>query len=117
MDAVTATADMTAREFLALTLRPEGQIRRELIDGEIVVSEASWTHNESQVTVLFALGTWVRGAPRRGSAGLPLDVLLDERSQPDAPRFDVSLELGSGDSLESPLLPGFSLPVGGIFAA
>lgn len=47
MDAVTATADMTAREFLALPLRPEGQIRRELIDGEIVVSEASWTHNES----------------------------------------------------------------------
>jgi Uma2 family endonuclease len=184
------TADMTATEFLALPLRPDGRIRRELIDGEIVVSEASWTHNESQVTVLFALRTWVRDAPQRGSVGLPLDVLLDERnvhcpdvvwyrhgrspergdpppypipdiaveirspstwrydigakkahyeryglpelwlvdtsadvvlvfrrSRPDAPRFDVSLELGSGDSLTSPLLPGFSLPVDEIFAA
>jgi hypothetical protein len=80
MDAVTVTADMTATEFLALPLRPDGRIRRELIDGEIVVSEASWTHNESQVTVLFALRTWVRDAPQRGSVGLPLDVLLDERN-------------------------------------
>jgi Uma2 family endonuclease len=190
MDAVTATAEMTATEFLALALRPEGQIRRELIDGEIVVSEASWAHNESQVTVVFALESWVRGAPRRGSVGLPLDVLLDERnvhcpdvvwyrhgrspkrgdpipyaipdiaveirspstwrydigakkanyeryglpelwlvdtaadvvlvfrrSKPDAPRFDVSLELSATDELTSPLLPDFSLPVGEIFAA
>jgi Uma2 family endonuclease len=44
-------------------------------------------------------------------------VLVFRRSRPDAPRFDVSLELGSGDSLTSPLLPGFSLPVDEIFAA
>jgi hypothetical protein len=32
-------------------------------------------------------------------------------SQPDAPTFDVALELGAGETLESPRLPGFALPV------
>ena len=44
-------------------------------------------------------------------------VLVFRRSKPGAPRFDVSLELTSADALTSPLLPGFSLPVGEIFAA
>lgn len=44
-------------------------------------------------------------------------VLVFRRSVPDATRFDISLELTSADALTSPLLPGFSLLVGEIFAA
>lgn len=43
-------------------------------------------------------------------------VLVFRRSQPQAPLFDVSLELGVGDTLASPLLPGFALAIGEIFA-
>ncbi len=43
-------------------------------------------------------------------------VLLFRRSTSHAPVFDVSLELTAADTLTSPLLPGFSLPVGEIFA-
>jgi len=39
MDAVTATAEMTAAEFLALGLRPEGIVHQELIEGELVVND------------------------------------------------------------------------------
>ena len=44
-------------------------------------------------------------------------VLVFRRSEPDAPSFDVSLELTTDETLTSPLLPGFSLLVGEIFAA
>jgi Uma2 family endonuclease len=187
MDAVTATEQMTAAEFLARPLDPASE-RWELIDGELVMSQPQWTHNDSQGTIFFALKSWVRGAPDRGRVGLPLDVQLDERnvyepdvvwyrdgrapvrgdrapfpvpdvavevrspstwrydigvkksnyerhrvgelwlvdtaadvvlafrrSAPAVRRFDVSLELGSGDTLTSPLLPGFSLAVEEIF--
>ena len=187
MEAVTATAEMTATEFLALGLRDSAS-RRELVDGELVVSEASRMHIGSQSCILAALWQWTRAAAERGMAGGPLDVLLDERnvhvpdvvwyrhgraparddpipypmpdvvvevrspstwrydigakkanyerhgaaelwlvdtaadvvlvfrrSKPDVRDFDVSLELTAADTLTSPLLPGFSLPVGEIF--
>lgn len=45
-------------------------------------------------------------------------VVLDfRRSTPEAPAFDVSEELAADATLTSPLLPGFALPVGEIFAA
>jgi Uma2 family endonuclease len=188
MDAVTATAPMTAQGFLARPLDPASQ-RWELIDGELVTSQPQWTHNDSQGCVYAALRHWVDGAGDRGRVGLPLDVQLDERNvyEPDvvwyrdgrapirgdrapfpvpdiavevrspstwrydigvkksnyerygvvelwlidtaadvvlvfrrsaaaAPRFDVSAELHVGETLTSPLLPGFSLAVGEIFA-
>ncbi len=43
-------------------------------------------------------------------------VLVYRRSTPSAPNFDVSLELGRGDKLTSPLLPGFGLGVAEIFS-
>ncbi len=42
-------------------------------------------------------------------------VLVFRRSQPDTERFDVTLELGRGRALESPLLPGFRLAVDALF--
>ena len=189
MDAVTATAEMNAAEFLALGLRPEGIVHQELIEGELVVNEPSRSHNDSQFEIAVGLKLWTRGAPERGWVGLPLDVRLDDRnvyepdivwyrhgrvpgrsepppypmpdlavevrspstwrfdigakkanyeryglaelwlvdtaadavlvfrrSKPEAPRFDVSLELTTDETLTSPLLPGFLLPVSEIFA-
>lgn len=43
-------------------------------------------------------------------------VLVYRRSGAEVPTFDVALELGRGEVLGSPLLPGFALPVDGLFA-
>ncbi|MGI8945741.1 MAG: Uma2 family endonuclease [Thermoleophilaceae bacterium] len=44
-------------------------------------------------------------------------VLVFRRSRAKAARFDVALELAAGDTLGSPLLPGFALPLLDLFAA
>ncbi len=187
MDAMTATAQMTAAEFLARPVDPPAQ-RWELIDGELVMNEPGLIHNESQGCIYATLRRWAKQRRGRGWAGLPLDVQLDarnvyapdvvwyreeraprrgdmapfavpdiavevrspsswrydvgskkagyerhgvaelwlvdtaadvvlvfRRSEPKAARFDVSLELTADDTLTSPLLPGFALPVGAVF--
>jgi len=43
-------------------------------------------------------------------------VFVFRRSHRQAPHFDVSVDYGSDQTLTSPMLPGFSLPVGEIFA-
>jgi Uma2 family endonuclease len=43
-------------------------------------------------------------------------VLVFRRSSPRAASFDVALELGRDDALGSPLLPGFALALGALFA-
>jgi Uma2 family endonuclease len=43
-------------------------------------------------------------------------VLVYRRSGPGAPTFDVALELGRGETLGSPMLPGFALSLGELFA-
>jgi Uma2 family endonuclease len=43
-------------------------------------------------------------------------VLVYRRSTPKAETFDVALELGSGDELTSPQLPGFALSLDELFA-
>jgi Uma2 family endonuclease len=43
-------------------------------------------------------------------------VLVDRRSHPKVPDFDVELELTRGQALSSPLLPGFGLDLEAIFA-
>ncbi len=42
-------------------------------------------------------------------------VLVFRRSNPEAEDFDVALELGRGDALGSPLLPGFALALEELF--
>ena len=37
------------------------------------------------------------------------EVLAFRRSKPDAPSFDVALELTHDETLSSPLLPGFAV--------
>jgi len=43
-------------------------------------------------------------------------VLVHRRSAPQAPTFDVALEVGEAQTLRSPLVPGFELPVAVVFA-
>jgi Uma2 family endonuclease len=43
-------------------------------------------------------------------------VLVYRRSGPGVPTFDVALELGRGETLSSPMLPGFALSVEELFA-
>jgi Uma2 family endonuclease len=65
-------------------------------------------------------------AERIAAGGLPELWLVDDRSQtvlvfrrshPDAPAFDVALELGRGEALRSSLLPGFVLRLEDLFKA
>lgn len=80
MDAVTTAELMTADEFMALPEPPDGPSCRQLIEGEVVVNSASWMHNDSLLTVVFALRTWVRGGAGRGAANVELDVEIDGRN-------------------------------------
>lgn len=42
-------------------------------------------------------------------------VLVYRRSTASSPSFDVALEIGASETLTSPLLPAFALPVADIF--
>ena len=44
------------------------------------------------------------------------EILVFRRAARTSPSFDVALELGRGDSLTSPLLPGFALALAALFA-
>lgn len=45
------------------------------------------------------------------------EIIVFRRSTPSADGFDVSLQDAAGDTLTSPLLPGFGLAVGHVFVA
>ena len=42
-------------------------------------------------------------------------VIVNRRAKPSSPTFDVLLELGRGESLTSPLLPGFTISLDEVF--
>ena len=76
----------------------------------------------SPSTWRYDIGAKKSGYEREGLPELWLvdtaadEVLVFRRSSPRVPRFDIALELELGDALGSPLLPGFSLPLGELFA-
>lgn len=76
----------------------------------------------SPSTWRYDIGAKKRNYENNGAAELWLVdtvsavVFVFRRSTPAAPHFDVALELGSGEELASPLLPGFTLAVDEIFA-
>ena len=76
----------------------------------------------SPSTWRYDVGAKKAGYERKGVRELWLvdiaadTVLVFRRSAPDAPTFDVSLELAAGDVLASPLLEGFELPLDRLFA-
>ena len=182
--ALTSTR-LTAEEYFAL---PPTEQRTQLINGEIVVTEANLRHQRIAGEIYFCLTTWLRANPGHGEAGFPVDVHLDDynvfapdvwwvpeaarpardakrivgppalavevrspstwrydlgtkkrvysqlglaelwlvdtaadvvlvyrRSNPEAADFDVELEFGAGESLTTPLIPGFTLDVSALF--
>lgn len=187
MTTVPVAQRMTAEEFLARPFE-EGLRGQELIEGEIVVSEATPLHNAVQGRLFVALSNWITAGEGRGQVFIPLDVRLDDlnvfapdiswysaanpidlHSQPPCPlpdlaievrspstwrydigakkrayerhglpelwlvdtpaeqvlvfrrcrpggeHFDIATELGRGDKLSSPLLPGFALGLDDLF--
>jgi len=182
--ALTSTRLM-ADEYFAL---PPTEQRTQLINGEIVVTEASLRHQRIAGEIYFLLTTWLRANQGHGEAGTPVNVHLDDfnvfapdvwwvpedekpardatritgppalavevrspstwrydvgvkkgtyerlgllelwlvdtasdtvlvyrRSSAKAAHFDVELELAVGESLTTPLLPGFSLDLAALF--
>ncbi|CAA9495596.1 MAG: hypothetical protein AVDCRST_MAG67-1661 [uncultured Solirubrobacteraceae bacterium] len=77
-----------------------------------VRSPSTWRHD---------IGAKKSGYERRGLPELWLvdtaaDVVLAfRRSKPEASDFDVALELARGDTLTSPLLPGFAIALDALF--
>jgi len=179
---MATAAKVTAAEFLA---GEESNRVHYLLDGEVVVTEATEEHQRRVGVVYFELEAWARAAPDRGTVRLPLDILIDDenvlaadvnwfrpgrrlvqprpqsvpdlvvevrspstwrydvgrkkdhyergglpelwlvdhdtvlvfrRSSPRSDHFDVALELGPGDRLTSPLLPGFALDLAELLA-
>ncbi len=134
MTAMPVAQYMTADEYLATEF---DERRRQLIDREVALNETRLPHQRVLVRLLFALEQWLRAEPGRGEsndigakksgyerAGLPelwlVDTAADEvlvfrRSRPGTPTFGVSLELTNQDTLTSPLLPAFELPLSSLF--
>ncbi len=182
--ALTSTR-FSAEEYFAL---PPTEQSTQLVNGEVVVTEASLRHQRITLEIARLLMNWLAANPGHGEAGIPVDVHLDDlnvfapdvwwvregdrpardakrivgppalavevrspstwrydvglkkrtyerlglaelwlvdsaadvvlvyrRSTPDIDDFDVELELGAGEALTTPLLPGFSLDVGALF--
>ena len=76
----------------------------------------------SQSTWRYDIGAKKRVYERSGLPELWLvdskadTVLVYRRSAPELTTFDLALELGSGETLASPLLPGFTLTMDELFA-
>ena len=91
-------------------------------DRRIVRPPALAVEVRSPSTWRYDVGTKKTTYERLGLAELWLvdtesdTVLVYRRSSPDAAVFDVALELATGESLTTPLIPGFSLDLGELFA-
>jgi len=74
--ALTSTR-LTADEYFAL---PPTEHRTQLIDGEIVVTEASLRHQRITLELARLLTNWLRENPGHGEAGIPVNVHLDDHN-------------------------------------
>lgn len=74
--ALTSTR-LTAEEYFAL---PPTEKRTQLIDGEIVETEASLRHQRITGEIYAELRSWLRQNPGQGEAGIPVNVHLDDRN-------------------------------------
>ncbi len=74
--ALTSTR-LTADEYFAL---PPTEQRRQLIDGEVVVTEAGLRHQRITGEIYRVLTNWLRENPGHGEAGIPVGVHLDDHN-------------------------------------
>lgn len=89
MTAMPVAQQMAADDYLT---QPYNGRRTQLVEGEVVMNEPKWLVDTAAD-----------------------EVLVFRRSRTGAPSFDVSLELTREDTLTSPLLPGFELPLSSLF--
>lgn len=68
---------MTAEEYFAVSVIGD---KTQLVDGVMIVNDPTLLHNASQVAILTALVKWTEGAPGRGFASTPTDVVVDEHN-------------------------------------
>lgn len=73
MASMPAPQLMTAEEFLAQPFVDDGR-RRELIEGEVVVTEPSLQHQRIVLELVTELKLWTRAAPDRGCTTLNIDT-------------------------------------------
>jgi Uma2 family endonuclease len=84
--------------------------RSELLCGEVIVNEPTVLHQHACLTVASALRVWVDGPNGRGTASLPLDLVLEEDVvlAPDALWFAEPIAL---DSIRAPRPPELAVEV------
>lgn len=74
--ALTSTR-LTAEEYFAL---PPTEYQTQLIDGEVVVTEASLRHQRITLELAHRLTVWLRENPGHGEAGILVNVHLDDHN-------------------------------------
>jgi len=98
-------------------------------DGHVPAGDVAWVEAPPDIVVevrspsrwRFDIGAKKSAYERAGLPEMWLvdsaanTVLVFRRSSATAPDFDVALEQGAGDTLTSPLLPGFALDVAELF--
>jgi Uma2 family endonuclease len=93
---------LTDRETLAVLPLVVAEIR----------SPSTWRYDLGRKKTVYE----ARGVPELWLVdGVAAEVLVFRRSSPETAAFDVALELTADDVLASPLLPGFALPLRGLF--
>ena len=70
---------MTADEFLAQPEKRDASIR-ELVCGEVIVSNPTMVHNVVSMNLIRALERWIEAGNQRGRLCIPLDVGLDRHN-------------------------------------
>ena len=99
--------------------RPERQLARDAVrayeypDLAVEVrSPSTWRHDRGRKRDVYeangVLELWLVD-------GDSDTVIVDRRSRPGAPTFDVRIELRAGDVLASPLFPGLEIAVADLF--
>jgi Uma2 family endonuclease len=102
MGTMPATQRITADEYLAL---PYSEERRwvQLVEGELIEDLPLLLHERAGLRELWLVDSAAS------------EVLIFRRSVPEAPTFDVALELERDHTLTSPQLDGFELPLVELF--
>jgi Uma2 family endonuclease len=110
---VSYPSPLTWDEFLALPFETRNAA---LIDGEVVVNPPNAQHELIVRNLNLVFTTWLRSGGGRGEVSTQQPVGINARRGcpgPDAPFVDR--ELGPGETVTSPLLDGFAVPVDELF--
>lgn len=119
---INVTSDDHNRYGPDLVWLPPSKVPADPRTGELEGMPGLAVEIRSPSTWRYNLGAKKRVYERSGLPELWLvddradTMLVYRRSSPDAPVFDVELELTTGDTLTSPALPGFAYALAELFA-